>query len=144
MNEREASGANLQGSVTVSWLVPDEDKENLVDVLKDVGKIDSFEEKTYEPKDPDEIEASEFSPLIIIVGVIAISYLADVIIKLIKDIQHSGLIAVAKENGELEIRENASLNRGEVLFVDAKGKASKFQFNDASTVDIMSALKALV
>lgn len=134
----------IEDSVKISWLVPKEDKDDLLELLQDIGKVDSLEEKIYEPKDPEEIEASKFSPLELLIGAIAICHLADVIINLVKDVRHSGLIILAKKNDEIEISESTSLNRGEVLLVDKHGKGEEFHFNTLSRKEIISVIKDLI
>jgi hypothetical protein len=131
-----------EDNISFSWVSAQNDKDELVKLLKSNHAKIYSDSKVYVPSNPEEAESSEFAPLVYIVGAIAVAYLADVIINLVQDVNYNGLIAHVK-NGKLEMKESASLNRGEVLFIDAEGKPHKFTFNKESKVDIISAIKSL-
>jgi hypothetical protein len=125
------------------WMTPQSDQEVLRSQLKSYRAELESGSKIYKPADPGEIESSEFSPLVIIAGVISVAYLSEFIVNLNQDARHHGLI-ITERNGTLDIKENPSLNRGEILLLTAGSKPQKILFNKESRVDIEKVLTTLI
>jgi hypothetical protein len=126
--------------VKFGWVVASTDADAHVKELSRAGG-ENISVASYTATDQESAH-SAFAPLVILVGVIAVSYLVDKIIQWVTEAGHHGLI-VDVRGGALNIRESASLGRNVVIVVTENG-VQKFESADHHESEVLAALKAVV
>lgn len=83
---------------------------------------------------------AEPTTLIILAAAAAVAFLADRILKFIKDARHNGLIVDCRPDGSLDIREDPSVDRGRVLVLCPPPR-QVLNVSTNSEIDIVAAIK---
>lgn len=130
-----------QDIVSFEWAVSESELDAQRQALLDAGA--ELADETYPFKPPDylaeEYLHAAFEPMLVLVGALAIGFLADRVVRVIKDIKKGGLI-IDSRGEKLAIFENSALDRGTVLVFSNAGVK---QFDSSKPVDIVGAIKAL-
>ena len=129
--------------VEFHWLVRKGEEGEIRAILSE--KEAKLEQKTrpFTPADDQLAEYADaaFEPLGFLVGSVALGYLAQVTMKLIKDAKHGGLIIDTRKK-VLEIREHPALDQGTVLIVGKDGNTKLLE--PSAVKEIIAAIAALV
>lgn len=124
------------------WLVrKGEEGEIRATLLEKKAKLER-KLQPFTPSDDQKADYADaaFEPLGFLVGAVALGYLAQVTMKLIKDVKHSGLI-IDTRGEELEIIEHPALDQGSVLTVGKDGNNKLLEPSAAK--EIVEAIAAL-
>ncbi len=138
------SGVDADQVVEFSWLVRKGEEGEIRATLSEKEANLEQETRPFTPPDDQKAEYVDaaFEPLVVLVGAVALGYLAQVTMKLIKDAKHGGLIIDTR--GEvLEIREHPALDQGTVLTVGKDGN-NKLLLEPSAAKVIVEAIAALV
>ena len=125
--------------VPFKWALRQSDIDRTVSELRDKahleGRIEPFRPS---PEEIDDYTHSNFDPMMMLTGAIAVAFLIERIVALVRDGNHGGVIIDARGR-ELNIREHPALSARTVVVVTPTGVQ---QFDSSHQVDIVSAVKA--
>ena len=129
--------------VNFEWAVRRSELEETSNGLLAKGALLESEARSFVPPtiEQDDYSHSAFEPMLVIVGVVAVSFLIERIVNIIKDVKHSGLIIDARSD-TLIVREQPSLNRGTAIVLLPDGKVE--EVDGSSQIDIASVLSELL
>ncbi|RYF28977.1 MAG: hypothetical protein EOO23_07175, partial [Comamonadaceae bacterium] len=136
------SGSLPRNDVQYTWAVRSGAREaSRVDALRQASAEVAPQRQTFEPppEEADDYGDPAFAPMILIAGAAALAVIADVIIRLRRDL-NGGLIVDARER-TINIRENPKIAAGMVIVVGPDKAVAKFE--PSTQLDVAGLIKAV-
>lgn len=135
-------GSLPRDAVHFTWAVRSGEREaSRADDLRQSSAEVAPQRRTFQPppEEADDYGDPAFAPMILIAGAAAISVIADVIIRLRRDL-NGGMIVDARES-TIKIRENPKIPAGMVIVVGPDKAVAKFEPN--TQLDVAGLVKAV-
>ena len=134
----------MNGNIEFEWVMFESEVEPELNALVNNGA--SIEKREpYEPTDPEEIDElshAAFEPIMMLVGVVAATFLIEHVVQAIKNYRFGGAV-VDIQNGKVKIIPTRSVDAGTIVVARPDGEV-EIHTSDTKPVDIIGSIKALI